>query len=323
MTCGIYKITNIKNGKFYIGSSENVEERWSGHKSELKRGKHVNRHLQYAWNKNGKESFIFEILETFQKDRKFLLQREQFYLDMWEPYDRNVGYNLCEMVNGTLGFKHSEETKKKMRGENSSNAKLTWKKVEEIRQKYSSGSISISSLAKEYRTCDITINKIIRNLSWIDESVEVVTKKLKWDSSGENNPMFGRRHSSETKEHWSEIRKNTYCGEKSTSAKITQNEAFSIRKIYNDEFLTQKELADRFNVKTCTIGRIVNNVSFKDELYTPGKYDSRGKSFLSRFQVEEIKKMFFDKKRSVIELAKFYNVNQKTIIKIINNETFI
>ena len=33
---GIYKITNIVNGKVYIGSSKNVEDRINKHKSNLK-----------------------------------------------------------------------------------------------------------------------------------------------------------------------------------------------------------------------------------------------------------------------------------------------
>ena len=35
MKIGIYKITNLKNGKFYIGSSKNIDRRWWEHINEL------------------------------------------------------------------------------------------------------------------------------------------------------------------------------------------------------------------------------------------------------------------------------------------------
>lgn len=37
---GIYKITNTKNGKVYIGSSSNIERRFTEHKCELIENKH-------------------------------------------------------------------------------------------------------------------------------------------------------------------------------------------------------------------------------------------------------------------------------------------
>ena len=50
-TIGIYKIINKVNGKYYVGSSLNINKRWSVHKSALSKNKHHNDHLQNAWNK--------------------------------------------------------------------------------------------------------------------------------------------------------------------------------------------------------------------------------------------------------------------------------
>lgn len=44
--CGVYKITNKETGKFYIGSSVDIRQRWYAHKSKLRRGVHSNQHLQ-------------------------------------------------------------------------------------------------------------------------------------------------------------------------------------------------------------------------------------------------------------------------------------
>lgn len=72
------------------------------------------------------------------------------------------------------GKRLSEETKKKLSenhydvaGEKNPSAKLTWKNVEEIRQKYVPKSYSLNMLAKEYMVSKAVILKIIHNESWI------------------------------------------------------------------------------------------------------------------------------------------------------------
>jgi group I intron endonuclease len=60
---GIYSITHISSGKRYIGSSVNIKRRWNAHRSALSRKLCDNPHLQNAWTKYGKESFLFEVLE--------------------------------------------------------------------------------------------------------------------------------------------------------------------------------------------------------------------------------------------------------------------
>lgn len=57
-----YTITNIKNGKVYIGETMNVERRWKEHKESLDKKAHYNYKLQNDWSKYGEESFKFEIM---------------------------------------------------------------------------------------------------------------------------------------------------------------------------------------------------------------------------------------------------------------------
>ena len=81
-TIGIYRIRNTKNGKFYLGSSDDIVRRWKeGHKAKLVRGVHDNPHLQNAWNKYGKDSFLVEVLRECSKED--LLVEEQKELDVW------------------------------------------------------------------------------------------------------------------------------------------------------------------------------------------------------------------------------------------------
>ena len=60
---GVYQIYNTVNGKRYIGSSIHIEQRFKEHLRNLRANKHVNAHLQSAWNKYGEHSFVFEEVE--------------------------------------------------------------------------------------------------------------------------------------------------------------------------------------------------------------------------------------------------------------------
>lgn len=107
---GIYKIINIKNGKFYIGSAVNFEKRKRNHFNLLKRNVHDNIHLQRAYNKYGSEYFIFEIIECVE-DKNILIEREQYWIDFYGI--KNI-YNICSVAGNTFGRRHSEKTKKKI-----------------------------------------------------------------------------------------------------------------------------------------------------------------------------------------------------------------
>mgnify|MGYP000863314505 CR=1 FL=1 len=78
---GIYTIKNTINNKVYIGSSINVEKRLKDHFINLSKNKHHNQHLQFAYNKYGKDYFTKEILETFEDiDRDDLFDIEKEYI---------------------------------------------------------------------------------------------------------------------------------------------------------------------------------------------------------------------------------------------------
>lgn len=107
MKSGIYKIVNILNGKFYVGSSKNIEVRWGKHLQKLRSNKHPNIHLQRSYNKDS-SAFIIEVIELCNVDD--LIAREQYWIDTLNPH-----YNICKIAGNSIGVKRSEGTKQKLR----------------------------------------------------------------------------------------------------------------------------------------------------------------------------------------------------------------
>lgn len=108
MGCGIYKIINTKNNKIYIGSSVNIEKRKEKHFWMLKKGIHDNKFLQSSFNRDGIESFSFEIVESCKEDE--LVEKENYYILENKSNDMKFGYNLC-LVSEDRRNKLSEKTK--------------------------------------------------------------------------------------------------------------------------------------------------------------------------------------------------------------------
>jgi len=90
---GIYKIINKINNKYYVGSAKNIRNRWKKHFTDLNTNRHPNYHLQSAYNKYGKDSFIFTFIEEVESNKKLLYKVEYKYLRIAKKEKPNV-YNL-------------------------------------------------------------------------------------------------------------------------------------------------------------------------------------------------------------------------------------
>ena len=119
MARGIYKIINVINNKFYVGSAVDLKRRKTRHYSELRTGKHKNRHLQSAWNKHGENAFVFVVVEE-AKDMDDLLVMENRWLKdhVGKSYCYNIGIDATAPMLGkakelspTWGYSHTEEAK--------------------------------------------------------------------------------------------------------------------------------------------------------------------------------------------------------------------
>lgn len=108
MGCGIYRIINTKNNKIYIGSSVDIKKRKEKHFWMLKKGVHDNKFLQSSYDRDGKENFIFDIIEMC--DKKDLVEKENYYILENKSNNMNFGYNLC-LVSDNRKNKLSNKTK--------------------------------------------------------------------------------------------------------------------------------------------------------------------------------------------------------------------
>jgi group I intron endonuclease len=95
--------------KFYIGSSENLSERFKEHI----KGKKSNIRLQRSIIKYGLENFQFIIFKFCSKNEEnLLIDLETKYLSF---FDFKSLYNFKSIASSMLGYKHTEEAIRKMR----------------------------------------------------------------------------------------------------------------------------------------------------------------------------------------------------------------
>ena len=89
----VYKITNLKNQKCYIGSSVRVQKRWKQHINTSKNpnSAQYNYPLYQAFRQDGIENFSFEVLRD---DFNTQEEMQQYEYDMIILFDSVVnGYN--------------------------------------------------------------------------------------------------------------------------------------------------------------------------------------------------------------------------------------
>jgi group I intron endonuclease len=108
----------LEDGKVYIGCSSNIAKRFYEHTNNLDSNKHINLHLQHAWNKYGKNKFSFEAV--FLCQQQDLGEAEKYFIDRFDTFAN--GYNNSHggetytygMNSPRYGKRHSEETKRKI-----------------------------------------------------------------------------------------------------------------------------------------------------------------------------------------------------------------
>lgn len=176
---GVYKITNVLTNNCYIGSSSRIFYRWITHKGALNKNQHINKHLQRAWNKYGKENFKFEILVKCPKEYNYKV--EQWFIDNLHP-----SYNLTTKAIYCVTKESKKENKKIINKESiyyKCGRRLTNSQIEEIQYLFSTGKYSHKELSYRYNISLVSIFKILKNnqtniLPNLKEDIEYISQKV-------------------------------------------------------------------------------------------------------------------------------------------------
>ncbi len=122
---GIYKIYHIaKADIFYIGSASGTMgkktcelgfyNRFRQHLRNLEKNKHDSKYLQNVVNKYGIAGLRFEIIEVINStDRAYILEREQYYLDLLNPKYNSSKLAKCPTVPYTKERKEAASQRRK------------------------------------------------------------------------------------------------------------------------------------------------------------------------------------------------------------------
>jgi group I intron endonuclease len=167
--CCVYKIENIKSGYRYIGGTINYIHRRRQHLSNLSKNVHFSKHLQIDYNNEGKQFFVFSIIEMVSIED--LNTREEYWIKALNPE-----YNSSTKARG---WDYIEETTK---NKISAAVKKLWDDPE-YREKHS----------KPRNWKNGVPNRKGAKLS--DETKD----KIRQANLGENNPNYGKTRSKESR----------------------------------------------------------------------------------------------------------------------------
>jgi len=74
---GVYRILNLANGRFYIGSTFRFKTRWPQHEYALRRGAHSNKALQSDFSESGTDAFAIEVVQVVLEGKEARVALEE------------------------------------------------------------------------------------------------------------------------------------------------------------------------------------------------------------------------------------------------------
>lgn len=177
----IYKILNVENGKFYVGSTVNMYKRTYGHRHRLRKNNHHCKHLQAAWNFYGEKSFVFTVVEEVPCAGD-LHDAENRWLQ--EHFGKEYCYNASKYADTPmLGSEHSDETRKKIS-----------QKVQAALARGAGGKYERSPETVKKLSESLIGNSCARGYRRTERECQAISERMKG-----NSLWLGKKHSEESK----------------------------------------------------------------------------------------------------------------------------
>jgi len=210
MNGSIYQITNLTNGKKYIGQTiqEPASRRWNKHCYFARNGSAFP--LYNSIRKHGVNAFVFEVIETNIESSDKLNEIEELYITKFDTTNKTFGYNISSKAQGK--GKLSEETKEKIRKARTKQvfSKESRKRMSESRmgQKGTFGHAGKKHTTEHKNK----MRKLMTGRIFSDESKAKMSKsqigktrteefkiKISNATTGSKNSMYGKTHSLEAR----------------------------------------------------------------------------------------------------------------------------
>lgn len=333
---GIYTITNLVNGKYYIGSAVNFKQRFKIHISDFKYEQN-SKHLQNAYNKYGAENFEMQVLDIIDNLTDLLYIEEMYIINLFS-YERCTGYNISKFAGSCLGCKRSDETKSLLREIN-----LGKKHTRESRRK-----VSENNKGKKHKPETIEKMKILSRgqnspLTKLNNNDVYQIKVLLKDNykPKEIASMFDVNicviYNIKQNKRWKHIDINNYILEEAPVKNkiiynnLTDKEIIEIKQMFLNNTLNNKDLANLYNISNITLKNILNEtkcgyikiiddkIVIEENLDRSGERNSNSK--LTEKDVIDILNIFKkNDKITYTEIGKIYGVGYNTISNIIHGK---
>jgi len=199
---GVYKITNILSGRYYIGYSTNIYRRFCAHRRKLKQNCHDNIFLQRAYNLDGEDKFKYDIInicDTQEQAKEIELQ----YLSDLSIRDMlyNLNYNNS---GGDLMTHHPDKEKIREKISNTLLEIISKMTPEERSQKYGKSGEKNGMYGKTHteevkkKLSEINKGKTYCKGKKTSEETKQKLSEIAKLRIGDKNPFFGKHHSEET-----------------------------------------------------------------------------------------------------------------------------